>query len=125
MKKHSLHLLEKADTEVKKEQLKQVQMVVWWDIGFKNVTGDRLYLLVKRPEQNFSNHMVSSNSPGGKKWIVTKTVNVDGKPVCWCIPVEVKTGEKIDVTFNEKNTFDLKNVYDKTREEPDDASENK
>ena len=69
--------------------------------------------------------MVSSNDPGGKKWIVTKIVNINGKPVCWCIPVEVKTGEEINVTFNEKNTFDLKNIYDKTMEERDDAGENK
>ena len=34
-----------------------------------------------------------SNSPTGKKWIVTKIVVLDGKPICWCIPVEVKIGE--------------------------------
>jgi type II secretory pathway component GspD/PulD (secretin) len=56
---------------------------------------------------------MSSNGAGGKKWIVTKTVNVKGKPVCWCIPVDVKTGATIDVTFGKRNTFDLKSVYDK------------
>ena len=116
MKSYSRQQLDKADNEAKKEQLNAIQMKVWWDIGFKEVTGDSLWLLTG---PNFGSTTISSNAPGGKKWIATKTVDIKGKPVCWCIPVEVKTGTTIDVTFNENNTFDLKSVYDKAMQEPD------
>jgi len=61
---------------------------------------------------------MSSNAPDGKKWIVTKAVDIKGKPVCWCIPVEVKTGKQIEVTLNESNIFDLRTTYDNVMREP-------
>jgi len=39
-------------------------------------------------------------------------VQVKGKPVCWCLPVEVKTGEEIKVRLAENNVFDLGSVFD-------------
>lgn len=89
-------------------------MLVSWDFGFRKVTGDRLWLLTTRPRGSFG---LSSNGPAGKKWIVTKTVHVKGKPVCWCIPIEVKTGHGVEVTLNAGNTFDLKTLYDKAMRE--------
>ena len=53
-----------------------------------------------------------SNSRPGKRWVITKTVDIEGKPVCWCIPVEVKKGESVDVTFDQSNVFDLRAAYD-------------
>ena len=43
---------------------------------------------------------------------MTKTVEIEGKPVCWCIPVELKAGQQIEVTFDKSNTFDLAAAYD-------------
>ncbi len=106
--------LEKAIGETRKEQVRGIQMLVSWDFGFRKVTGDRLWLLTTRPRGSFG---LSSNGPAGKKWIVTKTVHVKGKPVCWCIPIEVKTGHGVEVTLNAGNTFDLKTLYDKAMRE--------
>jgi hypothetical protein len=90
-----------------------------WDFGFRDVTGNNLWLLTRRPGASISYHGLSSNGPGGKKWVVTKTVDIHGKPVCWCIPVEVKTGgPPIVVTFAKDNTFDLRSVYDNAMREP-------
>jgi hypothetical protein len=116
MQTHNRQQLEKADKEARREQLRAIQMTVGWDLGFKKVTGDDLYLLVKGP--GYSRTGMSSNAPGGKKWIVTKTVQIEGKPVCWCIPVEVKTGKSIDVTFDKSNTFDLRSAYDRAMQAP-------
>ncbi len=111
--------LSQAGDEAGKEQLRTIQMAVAWDQGFKEVSGAELYLLARRSSHDFSaTTTLSSNSPGGKKWIVTKTVRINGKPVCWCIPVEVKTGERIDVTFDKKNMFDLRTVYDNAMADP-------
>ena len=93
-------------------------MTVAWDLGFRDVTGDKLYLLISAP---FAVQTMSSNGPDGKKWIVTKTVRVKGKPVCWCLPVEVKRGESVHVTLTEENAFDLDAAYDKAMKAAEEA----
>ena len=102
--------------QVEREQINASQMEVAWDLGFKEVTGDKIYLI-----KNTSNSSMTSNGTAGKKWFVTKIVHASGKPVCWRIPVEVKTGELVEVSFNEKNMFDLRSVYDKAMKGPKDV----
>jgi len=120
MQSYSRQQLRQAGNEARKEQLRGIEMAVWWNLGFKKVTGDGVHLLTNLSESRFaeSRHGIMSNSPGGRKWVVTKTVYIEGKPVCWCIPVVVTTGKKIDVTFNNSNTFDLRAVYDNAMWEP-------
>ena len=82
-------------------------MAAAWALIFRKVTGDRLDQL-----PSGGSLFCSSNGSDGKKWIVTKVVQIDGKPVCWCIPVEVKTGKEISVTLTRDNVFDLGSVFD-------------
>jgi hypothetical protein len=96
-----------------REQLQVMRMAAWWDTGFKEIPGNSVWLLTRLPGQNLSHNPMSSSAPDGKKWVVTKTVSIHGKPECWCIPVEVKTGEQVDVTLDENDTFDLQAAYDK------------
>jgi len=98
-----------AEDESKKKLVRSSEMTVSWDLGFKEVTGDEVYLLTAAPGVP---HGLSSNTPDGKKWIVTKTVQIEGKPVCWCIPVEAKTGKEIQITLTEENEFDLESAFD-------------
>ncbi len=100
--------LEQAGDEANNEAICSAQMTTSWDLGFKDVTGDKVYLLTTAPGVS---HSFSSNGPDGRKWIVTKIVRIKGKPVCWCIPTDVKTGKQIEVTFGEKNVFPLEAVY--------------
>ena len=103
--------LKKATNEARRKQLSAIQMAVAWDFGFKEVDGHNLGLLTGRSGASNTCSITSSNRPDGKKWVVTKTVYVKGKPICWCIPVETKTGERVDVTLDESNTLDLRSVY--------------
>ena len=73
-------------------------MEVGLDKGFKEVTGDEVHLSISAPGV-FEG--LSSNNPDGKKWLATKIVHIKGKPVCWCIPVTVKTGKVTQVTLTE------------------------
>lgn len=111
--------LENAADEPGKEQLRTVQTNVAWDRGFKVVTGDNLWLATKRTAT--SSNILSSNAPDGRKWIATKTTLIKERPVCWCIPVDVKTGEQVDISFNEGNMFDFRTLYDNTMSEPADS----
>ena len=102
--------LERVDDEARKELFRSSQMTVCWDLGFKEVTGDQVNLLISAPHV-FQG--VSSNSPSGKKWIATKIVRIKGKPVCWCIPVTVATGKETQVTLTENNMLNLESAFDK------------
>ena len=89
-------------------------MAAAWATVFRKVTGDHLDQL-----PSGGSLFCSSNGSDGKKWIVTKVVQIKGKPVCWCIPVEVKTGKEISVTLTEDNVFDLGSVFDSALRESD------
>ncbi len=115
MRKHDREQLDKAASEARKKQVLDILMTVGWDSGFREVTGDELYLLTRA-------NTISSNSTGGKRWVVSKTVQIDGKPVCWCIPVEVETGKEVKVTLDKDNVFDLRAAYDKAMKEPADET---
>jgi hypothetical protein len=103
--------LDAAEGELAKAQIRDVQMMVDWDSGFKDVTGDNLWLLTRGPGKQSASNILSSNSPAGKKWVVTKTVFVKQKPVCWCVPVELKMGKQVVVKLDKNNTFDLQPAY--------------
>ena len=93
-------------------------MKVDWDSGFSSITGQDVGLLTNCPGPNSSAIVVSSNGPAGKKWLVTKCVDIDLRPYCWCIPVEVKIGKHVFVTLDKNNTFDLQPPYDAAMNEP-------
>lgn len=96
---------EAADADAKEMQ-RSIGMKVSWDLCFKQITGDQLFLLTAG-----SPHGVASSGIYGRKWIVTKCGRIDGKTACWCIPVDVKTGESIDVWLTEDNLFDLSTAF--------------
>jgi hypothetical protein len=119
VEKFNRQQLENADTKQWEDIVRSAQMEAAWNAGFRNVTGDNLWLLTQ-PGNN-----LSSTSPAGKKWVVTKTVRIKGRPVCWTIPVDVKTGQQVTVTFNKGNTFDLQTPYDEMMKQADDDTDGK
>jgi hypothetical protein len=107
--------LEGEENKAFQRQIRSSQMSVLWDFGFKDLTADKLHLLTP------GNHKLSLEGPDGRKWIVSKTVQINGMPACWCIPVEVKRGKQIKVTLTEDNVFDLASTFDKVMQESDHA----
>jgi hypothetical protein len=79
----------------------------YWNKGFSSIPGNQVYLL-RSPKGGLS----SLDPPGGKHWLVTKCESIDGRPVCWCIPVELQWGKRIHVTLTEENQFDLGAAFD-------------
>ena len=103
-------LLAKAEDDADREQDRGIQASVSWNLGcFKAITGDKVHLLT-------GSSSIGGDRLKGKRWIVTKTVQIDGKPVCWCLPVEVNPDVEAEVTLSTKNTFDLRAAYNKAME---------
>jgi hypothetical protein len=109
MKGYYTEQLDGANSKPDKELRRSSMISVSWNLGFGEVTGDKVYLLTRARGVS---HGFSSNEPDGKKWIVSKTVQIKGKPVCWCIPVTVETGKETQVILNMENMFDLRSAFD-------------
>jgi hypothetical protein len=127
MQKFNRQQLQEADTEEWKKLVRAAQLEGDWNHAvFRDVTGDNLSMLTppgrvvtaawftftaekKRGDAADATKTRApvSDAPTGKKWIVTKTVRINGEPVCWSIPVEVKIGKPVYVTLNKSNTFNL------------------
>ncbi len=107
--------IQPADDGAVKEQTHSINMAVQWNFGFKEITGDKVYLLTPGPDA--SDVYLMSNGPGDKKWLVTKVRSIKGKPVCWCIPIEVKTGKEIQVALTKDNMFDLSSASQTDRDD--------
>lgn len=91
-----------------------------WNSIFRTVQADRLLLLTRRPGPHpgifFVPWGLSPTLPVKTKWLVTK-VNIQGKPVCWYLPLTVETDERIHVVLNAENAFDLRAAYDQVMQE--------
>jgi hypothetical protein len=94
-------------------QFRVTQMKSAWDLTFRDLAGKNYQLLTKRSDDKSFTAGVTSNGPESKRWIITKTVDIKRQPVCWCIPVEVKTGERTEVVLSASNAFGLPAACDK------------
>ena len=101
-----------AGDTAKEEMNRRSQLMVAWEQGFRDVPGDKVYLLTSAP------NLFSSNGPGGSKWIITKIVQIKGKLLCWCIPVEVQTGKEVHITLSEQNALDPASAFEQAIGEP-------
>jgi hypothetical protein len=99
------------------DQGRNAQISVVWDLAFRKITGDEVYLLTSAPR---GSRTLSANSPAGKKWIATKLVMINRRPCCWCLPVQTRGGKEIPVVLNEENVLDLTGVYDHIVNRPPD-----
>jgi hypothetical protein len=108
--------LERAENESQKTLQRTVGMSHSWDSVFRHVTGVEVYLLTSSGYHEFS-----SNTPDGKRWFVTKCETSGGKPVCWCVPLEVTKGKEFEVTLAKGNMFNLDAAFDDSVREAEEA----
>ena len=105
---------------------RQAYLAAAWDIAFRDVTGDRVWLLVddrkvtQLPPVNDGERRVvlaatftavSSNEPSGSRWFVTKAVLHKGRALAWAVRVNAETGKMARVGVAEDNALDLEQEY--------------
>jgi hypothetical protein len=110
--------LDAAKSPAEKTMIQNAFFESNWNFVFKKVTGDQVSLLVsaayiKEATGLYRMSSVGSNGPAGKKWIVTKIVQIKDKPICWCLPLDTEIGKDVTVVLNKQNVFDLAGVYNK------------
>ncbi|MCL5280325.1 MAG: hypothetical protein M1376_10510 [Planctomycetes bacterium] len=100
-----------------RDRVRDTQISVVWNLTFRKITGDEVYLLTLVPQGSLQ---LSANTPAGKKWIATKVVMINQRPCCWCLPVQTKRGKEIPLVLNGENVLDLTGVYDSIVNQPPD-----
>lgn len=82
---------------------RQIQLAGVWERLFRAVRGDEVHLAVP----GCSELVLMSNAPAGKKWFVTKTVEVGARRCCWSVPFEAVAGHEAAVSLREDDALDL------------------
>jgi len=79
-----------------------------WADGFEFLSGNDVYLYRKAKDvDNWYN-----TYEDGNYWFVTQSILYKKKPICWCIPIRIKPGTKIDLILTEKNAIHLGALFD-------------
>ena len=100
--------LDQATESSLKKALRRSQMAMTWDLAFRDVTGRDMHLLAAvsgAPE------IKSASDPTGKVWLVTKAVEINGKPACWCMPATLALGTERQAQFSAENVVFLEPLY--------------
>ncbi len=99
-------LQERGETEKQKHKYRLVAFRRSWDDAFADLSGDKVYLLSK-------GGAMSSNAPPAKQWIVTKMIDLDNEPLCWCISVQPEFGKVLSIRLNKDNAYNVSEEFDK------------
>jgi peroxiredoxin/outer membrane lipoprotein-sorting protein len=111
-------LQERAETEEQKHIYRSANIRNSWDDAFMNVTGDNIHLLHKSGSR-------SSNALPSTQWVVTKVVYLDNEPLCWCIPVEPEFGQRMSISLNKDNAYNISEEFDKAIQSRPDEQDTK
>jgi hypothetical protein len=98
------------DEKEKKAQI-NISIEVGWDFLFYTVKGSDVFLLNNKGAI-FSQSSVDSNTyKNAKKWLISKSFIIDGKPSCFAIPLNVDNGAKLKCVLNKSNMISLTEIY--------------
>ena len=56
---------------------------------------------------------LTSNEPSGHKWLATKAVRSGTAEVCWCLPLDVATGQVVQAHLDSQNRANLADLAEK------------
>jgi hypothetical protein len=99
--------------------MRQLTLRSAWDSVFHHIPGDRMVLLCQIPalpsgakpgEHTVHAVVIKSTEPAGKKWIATRATEFHGKAVCWCVPVDVEKGTRVEVVLTADTMITLESA---------------
>jgi len=82
-----------------------------WSLIFDSLSSGAVLPLRSNVGENYA---ICSNSPGRRYWVASKTVDFQGRVLCWVMPVDVSPGVVRDASLNVLNALDLNTIYNAT-----------
>jgi len=95
--------LNEVDDLERRQTMRRIQLAAVWNRLFHAIRGDEVYLLVP----GCSDIALMSNASAGRRWVVTKPVQISDRTVTWSVPFEAVAGEEAEVHLAESNALDL------------------
>ncbi len=92
-------LNEITDVE-RRKTVEQLQLAWAWNHLFRRIPGDEVGLLT-------SEDVLMCGSAAGKKWFVSKPVQIGHRRLCWSVPFEAVAGQEAAVKLTENTALDL------------------
>lgn len=86
-------------------------IMVNWDILFKKVTADKLYLLNEKDTNYYWATEGKLNSHSKYVWLASKSFTIGGKPYCYVVPFVVSNGSNLSCKLDKSNLISLTEVY--------------
>ena len=105
------------------EAVRQGRREAAWESIFRDVPGDRVYLLedyglpeatdpaASTATRSFVSVLISSNDAEGQKWLVTKVLRAGGRRLVWSVPFQARRGHLTTIVLRESNASDLDAAY--------------
>lgn len=95
--------LNEVDDLERRQTMRKIQLAAVWNRLFHAIRGDEVYLFVP----GCSDIALMSNASAGRRWVVTKPVQISDRTVAWSVPFEAVAGEEAEVHLAESNALDL------------------
>jgi hypothetical protein len=109
--------------------MKYGRLAAAWDSVFRDVPGNRMAIVYQNAGREAGQRvgagaesreatgtsgvydvMIGGTEPAGTKWLVTRATTCQGKPVCWCKPVEVEKGKTKDIRLTAGDMINLETI---------------
>jgi hypothetical protein len=118
-----LDALPPADAGEQAEAVRQAVRAAAWESVFRDVPGDRVFLLEDyglpdppartAPDGSSVATMtrafvgISSDDAEGRRWLVTKVLRAGGRQLVWNVPFQARRGHLTTIVLRESNAVDL------------------
>jgi hypothetical protein len=103
--------LKAAKTEERKNLQITSAITVNWDLLFKTVTANKLYLLNEKDTNYYWATEGKLNSHSKYVWLASKSFTIGGKPYCYVVPFVVSNGSNLSCKLDKSNLISLTEVY--------------
>jgi len=83
-------------------------MTFLWNSIFQQVSGFEMLAVTSRPKDQA---VISAPEMSGRFWVTTKVTFFNKFFVCWCLPIQVESGQGYSVEMNAENTLNLRGLF--------------
>lgn len=108
------------EQSLRPQLMRQGLLSAAWDAVFHDVPGDKIALLCQSKFREMSGEFpgggptywltIGSTERAGTKWLVTRATQFEGKPVCWCMSINVEKGATTEVALTKQNMIALETM---------------
>jgi hypothetical protein len=101
------------DFNLKSRESDDLRVAFIWDLLFKEVKGNEVFLMTTQGSFAIGEmaDIPIGEKPVTKKWLISKTFILDGKPYCFAVPLDAENGANLSCKLDKSNMILLLDIY--------------